>query len=352
MKTIYEGEKKVIDLTIKLLVIVLLIAWCFKIILPFLIPILWGAILAITLFPLYKKLSSLMKGKKVLASVIISGILVIILIIPTIWMIATIVKEVKEMVIALHNNTLVIPPANEKIAKWTLIGKPIYDAWNFLATNTESALVTYREQILGAGQKLAGSMLNVTSNVLIFVLSVIISGVFLVIPEKSQKSALSIATRLAGDTGAELLEATVQTIRNVAKGILGVAFIQFILMGVCLVLADVPLAGLWALAVLLLAIVQLPTALVGIPVVIYLFSAKEPLPALLWTVFILIVSLSDNVLKPLLMGKGAPVPMLVIFLGAIGGFIMSGFIGLFIGAIVLSIGYKLAGLWLVGGKSE
>ena len=138
----------------------------------------------------------------------------------------------------------------------------------------------------------------------------------------------------------------VLTIRNVAKGILGVAFIQFVLMGASLVFANVPFAGLWALLVLLFAIVQLPVGIVAIPVIIYLYSAREPLPATLWSVLILLFSMSDNILKPWLMGKGAPVPMLVIFLGAIGGMIMSGFIGLFTGAIVLSLGYKLVTLWL------
>jgi predicted PurR-regulated permease PerM len=142
------------------------------------------------------------------------------------------------------------------------------------------------------------------------------------------------------------------TIRNVAKGILGVAFIQFALIGATLILAKVPFAGLWALAALLLAIVQLPVGIVAIPVVIYLFTAREPLPAILWSVPIILFSLLDNILKPVLMGKGAPVPMLVIFLGAIGGMIMSGFVGLFTGAIVLSIGYKMVTTWASGGLKD
>jgi predicted PurR-regulated permease PerM len=117
-------------------------------------------------------------------------------------------------------------------------------------------------------------------------------------------------------------------------------------LGAAFILAKVPFAGLWAVIVLLLAIVQLPAGIVGIPVIIYLFSTREPLPAILWSALIIVFSLSDNVLKPWLMGMGAPVPMLVIFLGAIGGMVMSGFIGLFTGAIILSLGYKLAQEWL------
>jgi predicted PurR-regulated permease PerM len=116
-------------------------------------------------------------------------------------------------------------------------------------------------------------------------------------------------------------------------------------------LANVPLAGLWAFAILVLAILQLPSVIVIVPVIIYLFSVKELPPAILWTLALLVIGLSDNVLKPLLMGKGSTVPMLVIFLGAIGGFIFSGFIGLFTGAIVLSVGYNLMGHWIGEGQN-
>jgi predicted PurR-regulated permease PerM len=137
----------------------------------------------------------------------------------------------------------------------------------------------------------------------------------------------------------------------VAKGILGVAFFQFLAAGTVFMLAGVPLAGLWAFAVLIFAILQLPSVIVILPVIIYLFSVKALTTAILWTVPLLVIGLSDNVLKPLLMGKGSTVPMLVIFLGAIGGFIFSGLIGLFTGAIVLAIGYNLMVHWIGEGQN-
>ncbi len=168
----------------------------------------------------------------------------------------------------------------------------------------------------------------------------------------SVKKAIGIfMKKLLGNNSQEYTIVVVQTVRNVAKGILGVAFIQFVIMGICFVLAGVPFAGVWALLVFVLALVQLPGALVAIPVIVYIYSVKEPLPATIWAVIILICGLSDNVLKPLLMGKGAPVPMLVIFIGALGGFMLSGFIGLFTGAIVLSLTYKLAGMWMQNNDS-
>jgi len=347
-----KREKQSIDLTIKLLLIVFLLAWCVMIILPFLIPILWGSIMAITLYPLYTRLLRLLKGRKGLASSLITAVLLILLIVPFVWLVSSAVDSAGDLLKALRENTLVIPPPNPKVANWYLIGEPLYNGWKNLNMNLEATILKYSPQMISLGNKFLGVVKSVASNFILLLLSMVISGIFLANSERSHKSAASFATRLTGKGGEEFIQMIILTIRNVAKGILGVAFIQFVLMGATLVVAKVPLAGLWALLVLLFAIVQLPVGIVAIPVVIYLYSAREPLPATLWSVLLLLFGLLDNVLKPWLMGKGAPVPMLVIFLGAIGGMIMSGLIGLFTGAIVLSIGYKLMQIWLRGEIME
>ena len=347
-----KSEKQSIDLTIKLLLIVLLLAWCVMIILPFLIPILWGSIMAITLSPLYTRLLKLLNGRKGLASSIITAILLIILIVPFVWLVSSVVGSAGEFLTSLRENTLVIPPPNPKVADWYLIGEPLYNAWKNLNMNLEATILKFSPQLITLGDKFLGAVKSVASNFIQLLLSMVISGIFLVHSEKSHKSAIGFANRLTGKGGDEFIQMIVLTIRNVAKGILGVAFIQFVLMGAVLIAAKVPLAGLWALLVLLFAIVQLPVGIVAIPVIIYLYSAREPLPATVWSVLLLLFGLIDNVLKPWLMGKGAPVPMLVIFLGAIGGMIMSGLIGLFTGAIILSIGYKLVTIWLRGDAKE
>jgi predicted PurR-regulated permease PerM len=345
-----KKENQSIDLTIKILLIVFLLVWCAMIILPFLIPILWGSIMAITLYPLYAKLVTRLKGRKGLASSIITAILLILLIVPFVWLVSSAVGSASDLLKALRENTLVIPPPNPKVANWYLIGEPLYNGWKSLNMNLEATILKYSTQLVSVGDKFLGVVKSVASNFILLLLSMIISGIFLVNTEKSRKSAVSFANRLAGKGGEDFIEMIVLTIRNVAKGILGVAFIQFVLMGTVLIIAKVPLAGLWALLVLLFAIVQLPVGIVAIPIVIYLYSAREPFPATIWSVLLLLFGLLDNVLKPWLMGKGAPVPMLVIFLGAIGGMIMSGLIGLFTGAIVLSIGYKLTQMWLQGAN--
>ena len=345
-------EKRIIDHSIRLLVLAVLIVWCVMIILPFVVPVLWGIILAITLFPVYKKMLKILRGKKTLASTIISVIMLALLIVPSVWLISRIVDGTGLLIEALRNNTLTIPPPKPSVADWPVIGDPLYNGWLLLTTNLEAAIFKYSEQIIKLSDKFIGVISNFASSVGMMILSIIISGIFLAGSEKSEKSVISFASKIGGKQAEEFVNLITITIRNVAKGILGVAFIQFVLMGIALVLADIPFAGIWALAVLLLAMVQLPATLVSIIVAIYLFSTREPLPAILWSLVLILVGMSDNVLKPWLMGKGAPVPMLVIFLGAIGGMIMSGFIGLFTGAIILSLGYKLAMTWFRGGATD
>lgn len=344
-----NGENKNIDLAIRLLLIVVLLVWCGMIILPFVMPVLWGVILAITLYPLYNRLLRLFKGKKGLASTFTTGMLLLLLIVPTVWLIATVVESAVQFINSLREQTLVIAPPKPSVADWPVIGEPLYNAWLMVTTNIEGAIKEYSEQLITIGDKFLAAIKSVASNFIMFLFSIIISGVLLVSAEKSEKTTMNFAFRIGGKRGEEFVNLIVLTIRNVAKGILGVAFIQFILIGAALVLAKVPFAGLWAIFVLLFAIIQLPVGIVVIPVVIYLYTAREPLPATLWSILIVLLSLVDNVLKPMLMGMGSPVPMLVIFLGAIGGMIMSGFIGLFTGAIILSLGYKLAMIWMDGG---
>ena len=239
-----------------------------------------------------------------------------------------------------------IPPPDPSVAGWPLIGKTISGIWLLASQSLESAITTYREPLSKLGMTFLGSLGGLLKSLIMFFISVIIAGAFLIKADASADFVRKLIRRLVGERSDEILPVTGGTIQNVAKGILGVAFVQFLAAGTVFMLAGVPLAGLWAFAVLILAILQLPPVIVIVPVIIYLFSVKTLMPAILWTVALLVISLSDNILKPLLMGKGSAVPTLVIFLGAIGGFILSGLLGLFTGAIVLSVGYRLMVLWI------
>lgn len=177
------------------------------------------------------------------------------------------------------------------------------------------------------------------------VVSFIIAGVLLVFGGIGE-SIRKFFRKLVGSKGDEYADVTMKTVNSVVKGVLGVAFIVAIILGILFMLAGIPYAGVWALIVFVLGILQLPAILVTLPIIVYLFAVKSTTVAIIWTVLMIAGGLSDNILKPVLLGKGAPVPMLIIFIGVIGGFILSGFIGLFTGAIVMSIGYLLFKGWM------
>ena len=214
------------------------------------------------------------------------------------------------------------------------------------ATNLKQAMIDYREPIIEISKKVAGSVVSSAVGFLQIILSIIIAGVFLV-SSSAQKLATNFIMRIAGSRGEEILNISTSTVQQVVKGIIGVAIIQTIIQAVGLFLCGVPFAGILTLLCFMFSIIQIGPILVNIGVIIYLFSTGDSnTAAIFWTVYFLLSGLSDNILKPILLGKGAVVPMLVIFLGVIGGFIMSGFIGMFIGPIVFSIGYKLFSSWL------
>jgi predicted PurR-regulated permease PerM len=278
-------------------------------------------------------------------------LILVVLLVPSAWLIKSLVEGIQSLVIQFRNQTLVIPPPDPSVAGWPVIGKPISEIWLLAYQSLESAITTYREPLSKLGMTFLGRLGGFGKSLLMLFVSVIIAGAFLIKADASASFVRKLIRRLVGERSDEIIPVTGITIQNVAKGILGVAFFQFLTAGTVFMLASVPLAGLWAFAVLIIAILQLPTVIVILPVIVYLFTVKAVMPAILWTVALVAIGLSDNVLKPLLMGKGSTVPMLVIFLGAIGGFILSGFSGLFSGAIVLSVGYNLMVQWVGEGRN-
>lgn len=339
-------KKPLFETVLQLLVLFLLIAWCIGIVLPFIGPVLWAAIIATVMYPLFSIFKRWFWNKGSIAAVAITLLMLLVILAPTAWIVGSLIEGIKNFAIQFRDQAFTIPPPDPRVAEWPIIGKPITDLWLLASQNLVAVITTYKDPLSKVGLALLGSIAGLGSSMAMLLLSILIAGFLMLTAESSVSFLRKLFLRLAGERGEMILQIAGVTIKNVAKGILGVAFIQFILAGAIFLFAGVPFAGLWALLVLVLAILQLPAAIVIYPVIVYLFMSIDLLPAILWSVVLLVVGLLDNVLKPILMGKGAPVPMLVIFIGAIGGFIFSGFIGLFTGAIVLSVGYNLLISWV------
>ncbi len=339
-----------IEVTIRLIILFILIAWCLSILLPFTSIVLWAIIIAISIEPLYKSLLSKL-GTPTRASAVLVIIFLIIIIVPSYYAVNALVSNIKEVSHSLQTGSFKVPPPTDQVADWPLIGERVYAAWSTASSNLERFLTTYSEQVAKFGKWIMAKAVSVGAAVLQIVVAFIIAGVLLA-TKGTEDFSRKFFRKLVGKRGDEFAELSDKTIKNVTKGILGVAVIQSFLLGILFLLAGVPYAAIWTVLVLFLGIIQLPPTLVSIPIIIYLFSATSATMATIWTILIKLASLSDNILKPILLGKGAPVPMLVIFLGAIGGFILSGFIGLFTGAIVLSIGYQLFTTWIESTEEE
>lgn len=339
------SDNLVYDTMIRLLIILLIIALCLMILYPFGSILMWSLILAMAMYPFHAKLTKKLGGKPKLASTIIVISALAIIFIPSWFVIDSMVEEVQTVKMNLNENGLTITAPKESVKEWPLVGESVYDFWKSASGNLEQTLDKYQDQLTDFGQQLAKGALGTISALLQILVSFIIAAVLLVFGGAGE-GIRKFFRKLAGSRGDEFADITMMTVRSVLKGVLGVALVVSILHGILFTLAGVPYPGLFTLGVFVLGVLQIPAIILTLPIILYLFAVKSTSMAIMWTVFLIVAGLSDNVLKPILLGKGAAVPTLVIFLGVIGGFILSGFIGLFTGAIVMSLGYKLFIGWL------
>ncbi|MBL7857585.1 MAG: AI-2E family transporter [Cyclobacteriaceae bacterium] len=339
-------SKRVIQLVIQLGALVFIFGWCFQIISPFISPIIWGIIIAITIYPLFVWLSTKLKGKQKLSSILITVALLALIIVPVIFLAESLVDGVKHLREVLNLNKDLIPPPGENTKNWPSFAQPLVAAWQLASENLQAVMVQYKDQLTAVGKFLLGLVALTSVGILQFVLSIILAGIFLAYSDEGGKLLRNIYVKLAGDKGDELARVSEEIIRSVVKGILGVAVIQTLMAGIGFVVAGVPAAGLWTFFCLIFAIIQIGVGPIVIPVAIYLFNTADTKTAIIFAIWAVITLVSDNILKPLLLGRGAPVPMLVVFIGAIGGFMATGFLGLFLGAVILALGYKLFLSWL------
>ncbi|MDV6343893.1 AI-2E family transporter [Nitrosomonas sp. Is37] len=339
-------SSKVTETVIRLGVLGIVLIWCFQILQPFIIPLVWGIIIAVAIHPLYLMLLNLLGDRRVIAAMLLIAMLLALLMVPTVMLTKLLVQNVVALAEQFLHGQFTIPPPPEAVRNWPLIGEPIAKIWDLASTNLVEALKLVQPQLKAAGAWLVNAAASAGMGIIIFVAAFVIAGVLLAHSESSYQLVHGISRRLVGERGDDFANLAEATIRSVVRGILGVAVIQALLAGVGFIFAGVPGAGIWALLCLILAVVQIGVGLIVIPAIIYVFATGDTLTAVIFLIWNVMIMVLDNVLKPLLLGRGVGVPMVVIFLGAIGGLLLSGIVGLFVGAIVLTLGYKLFQAWL------
>ena len=337
------------DSIIRFIALALLALWCFILVRPFIALILWGTVIAVVLFPAFLWLSRRLGNQRTLAATLLTLLGIAIILGPVSLMVGAIVSSIQTLAEAIANRTVQVPPPPPGIANWPIFGGALADLWEQASNNLLLVLDRYRNQV----QAIATTLLSLASSagigILQFLLSTVIAAVLMLNATAIGKGMRRFILRLDPDRGEEFIVLAVTTIRNVTRGVIGIALFQTFLIGIGLLLAGIPLAGILILLCLILSIVQVGPGLVVLPTVVYAWTSMGTLKALLFTIWMVVSGASDNVLKPMVMARGLPVPMLVIFIGVIGGTLVHGIIGLFVGPVILALGYEVLRAWVNEG---
>jgi predicted PurR-regulated permease PerM len=345
LRQLLTGED-VIQLVIRLGLLALLIVWTFYLIRPFVTILVWALVLAVALNPAFVLLAKILGGRTKLAAVLLTAVNLAIVIGPAAWLGLGAVDGVKDFADELAAGDLAIPSPPAAIKTWPLIGAPLYEFWDQASTNLRAVL----QRIAPYLKPFAGTLLGIVGDAGVgtvkFLLSVVAAGCLFPYGPQLVAAGRSFLSRVVPEQSEHFLDLAGATIRAVAQGVIGIAVIQALLAGIGFKLAGIPIAGLLALLVLLLSIVQIGGAIIMLPVIIWIWTDKDVTTALMLTLFLGIVSILDNILKPMVMGRGLTTPTLVILIGVIGGTIGHGILGLFIGPIILSVSWELAVAWI------
>lgn len=297
---------KLVESAIRIGILFVLASWCFQIMRPFVIPVVWGIVLAIAMYPAHRSLNQVLGGdRRALAAAMLAILMLVVLVIPAVVLTETVLSGAETVASGLQAGTFHVAPPPDAVREWPLVGPRVHAFWLLLSENIGSALAPIRPQLETFGRWLVSVAASTWFGLLIFLVAIIISAVLMSKADAGARFAQAVGRRLAGDRGQEFIDVAGATVRSVARGILGVAMIQAVLAGIGFLAVGVPGAGLWALVVMFLSIIQVGMLPIGVPV-----------------------------------------PMLIIFVGAIGGFLSAGIVGLFVGSVVLALGYRLFLPWL------
>jgi len=334
------------EAALRIAVIAVIVAVCFLIIKPFVPIVLWAIVIAVSVRPFQDKLAKSMGGKGKLAAALITLVGLAIIILPVVLFAESLISGVTAVMDAAHNNALDLPPPPDWLPGIPLLGQSLESAWRMVSQDLTQALSTFAPQLKGAAGWMVSASAGVGLEALKFILAMIISGVFLANPAGGAALTDKLVKKFAGERSGEYATMAIATIRAVAMGVVGVSVIQGMLTGLGMLVAGFPNAGLWALIVMVAGIAQIPVLPILLLLAAYGFKIFSTAGAIAFLIWCLIAGLSDNVLKPIFFGRGVDIPMLVILLGAIGGMLLFGILGLFLGAIFLSLGYKILVTWM------
>jgi predicted PurR-regulated permease PerM len=340
-------SSQTIDLTIRIGCLFLLGYWSLKVIAPLLTVMLWSAVLTVALYPLYDGLAHLM-GRRALAAGVITVLSLLIVVGPVAWLGLGLIDAVGSVTKELDAGQLAIPLPAESVKLWPLIGEQLHKLWSLAATNLKAALIEIAPQLKPVGGKLLEIAQSAFVGLLELLVSIVVTGFLLTRGPQLVEVSSAFLGRVLSHRGKETVQLVGATIRNVSRGVVGIALLQSILAGLGFLAAGLPSASVFAFLTLLLSIAQIGPAVLLVPIAVWGWTAMDTTQALVFTAYMIFVGVIDNVLRPLVMARGLTTPMPIIMIGVIGGIIAYGIVGLFFGPMVLSVAWAVIVVWIQG----
>jgi len=340
---------RMLDVLIRAGLIFALVILCYQIFSAFLTLMAWALILAVSMYPLHQRLARRLGGRQGRASTILVLLCILVIITPTALLMNSLGDSVRGLIDGVKNNTLQIPEPKEKVREWPVVGPKVHALWMQAHTDLPGLVQNLQPKAGELARKSLAFVAGIGMGLLLFIASLIIAGIIMAYGQAGARACRAIFVRAAGPVrGESFAVLTTATIRTVSQGVLGVAFIQAVVIGIALLIAGVPWAGLLSLVALVFAIAQVPTLIVSAPAIAYLWMSGKygSVAAVVYTIILLLAGVIDNVLKPLLLGRGVDAPMPVVLLGALGGMAADGILGMFVGATLLTLGYRIFMGWV------
>jgi predicted PurR-regulated permease PerM len=347
-------SRKLLDTFIRAGVIFVMAMLCYRIFSPFISLMAWSVILAVTLYPAHQKLARRMRGKQGMAATLLVLVGIVLIGVPTALLMASLGESLQHLVASVRDGSIKIPAPSPGVAAWPLVGERIHAMWLEAYTDLPALVQSMQPHFRDVLRKVLEVVAGIAGGMLLFLFSFIVAGIIMAFGQSGARAVRAIFTRLLGvRRGEEFAVLSTATVRAVALGVLGVAFIQAIVVGLVLLVAGVPFTGVLALVVLVIGIVQVPALVVSLPVIVYIWVSGSygGTAAVTYTVLLLIAGSLDNFLKPLLLGRGVNAPMVVVLLGALGGLASSGLLGMFVGATFLTLSYQ-SFMWWVANSPD
>ncbi len=331
-------------IAIQLGVLGVLLYWSYVLVSPFVPIVIWSVVLTVALYPPFEWTARRLGHRRRLAAALMTIVSLAVVVGPAMWLALVLVDSLRIM--ADHISSLTIPPPSDAVKDWPLVGPFVHQFWEMASTNLASVFSQLSPQLktLGTGLLLIGA--DTGLGVVKFLVAIVVAGFLFSSGPSLGDLVRRAARRLYRNRGDEFVDQAVATIRAVSKGVIGISALQALLAAAGLIVAGVPQASLLAFAILLLGILQIGPSIVVIPAVIWAWVTMDTGPAIVFTAYMIPVNLIDNLLRPLVMGRGLKTPTLVILIGVIGGTFAYGITGLFLGPIVLAVMWELVVAWV------